>query len=303
MTYLVSIGLFLQPIRRLTAFTQQYQSGMSGFDRFVELMAARPSIVDRPDAKPLTHVKGHIEIREVSFEYEESEAVLHGVSLEIRPGQTVALVGSSGGGKTTLCRLIPRFYDVTSGQILIDGTSVRDIKLEDLRKAIGLVQQDVFLFTGTIKENILYGKPTATDEEVVEAAKNANIHDFIDSLPNKYDTYVGERGVKLSGGQKQRVSIARVFLKNPPILILDEATSSLDTVTERQIQASLARLSEGRTTLVIAHRLSTVQNADLIVVLEEGRIQEMGSHRELLAREGIYAKLYHSQFQQLSEVG
>jgi ATP-binding cassette subfamily B protein len=302
-TYLVSIGLFLQPIRRLTSFTQQYQSGMSGFDRFVELMAVEPDIVDEPNAKPLVSVKGDIEIRNVSFEYNESEAVLRNITLSIHSGQTVALVGSSGGGKTTLCRLIPRFYDVTEGEILIDGLNVKDVKIEDLRRAIGLVQQDVFLFTGTIKENILYGRPTATDEEIIEAAKRANIHDFIESLPMKYDTYVGERGIKLSGGQKQRVSIARVFLKNPPILILDEATSALDTVTERQIQASLAQLSKGRTTLVIAHRLSTVQNADVIVVLEDGRIQEMGTHEQLLASGGIYSTLYRSQFSHLSEVG
>jgi len=294
--YLMFISFFLQPIRRLTAFTQQYQLGMSGFQRFMELMAVEPEIVDSPSPRRIDRVKGRIEIRDVSFEYNENEEVLQNINLTVEPGQTVALVGSSGGGKTTLARLIPRFYDVTSGEILVDGTNIKDVKLEDLRRSIGVVQQDVFLFTGTIRENILYGKPEATETEMIAAARNANIHDFVQSLPYGYDTYVGERGVKLSGGQKQRISIARVFLKDPPVLILDEATSALDTATERQIQRSLAVLSQGRTAIVIAHRLSTIQDADIIVVLEGGRIQEMGSHEELLKANGIYASLYRSQF-------
>lgn len=295
--YLMFVRFFLQPINRLTAFTQQYQQGMTGFERFLELMAVKPSIVDAPDAVELRNVKGSIELRGVSFQYNEKSEVLADINLKIEPGQTVALVGPSGGGKTTLCHLIPRFYDVTSGQILVDGIDVRKIQLASLRKNIGMVQQDVFLFTGTIKENILYGNPSATDEEIVEAAKNARIHDFIMSLPDKYDTYVGERGIKLSGGQKQRVSIARVFLKNPPILILDEATSALDTTTEMEIQEALERLSKDRTTLIIAHRLSTVRHADLIVVVTDGKIREQGTHEQLLKKGGIYSRLYRAQFE------
>ncbi|HHT26272.1 MAG TPA: ABC transporter ATP-binding protein [Firmicutes bacterium] len=295
--YLVSINLFVQPIRQLTAFIQQYQQGMTGFERFLELMAVKPHIQDARNAVQLKEVKGLIEIKDITFEYETSEAVLHGISLTIHPGETVALVGSSGGGKTTLARLIPRFYDVTSGEIRIDGVNIKDIQLESLRSNIGVVQQDVFLFSGSIRENILYGNPNASEEEMIAAAKQANIHDFVESLPDKYESYVGEHGLKLSGGQKQRISIARVFLKNPPILILDEATSALDNVTEKQIQAALDKLAQGRTTIVIAHRLSTIRHADRIVVLEEGVIQEMGSHDELLAANGIYAKLYLSQME------
>lgn len=297
--YLMFIGYFLQPIRRLISFTQQYQQGMAGFGRFVELMEVSPSVTDRPGAKELPSVKGEIELRGVSFHYNEDAEVLQNVSLTIPAGSTVAFVGPSGGGKTTLCHLIPRFYDVVEGQVLIDGHDVRDVTLSSLRQQIGFVQQEVFLFTGTVRENILYGNPSASEEEMIEAAKKAQIHDFIMSLKDGYDTYVGERGVKLSGGQKQRISIARVFLKNPPILILDEATSALDTVTELEIQEALQELAKNRTTLIIAHRLSTIRHADEIVVLTEGQIRERGTHQELLERNGIYAGLHQGQLEQV----
>lgn len=294
--YLLYISLFMQPIRRLTAFVEQYQSGMAGFERFVEIMNIEPDIKDKENAVELKNVEGNIEFKNVGFKYNDKKSILSNLNMKIEKGKTFALVGPSGAGKTTLCNLIPRFYEITEGQILIDNIDIRDVTLKSLRENIGIVQQDVFLFTGTIKENILYGNPNASDEEIMEAAKNASIHDFIMSLPNGYDTYVGERGVKLSGGQKQRISIARVFLKNPPILILDEATSALDNETELMIQASLEKLAKGRTTIVVAHRLSTIKNADKIIVLTEKGIEEQGNHEELMKKHGIYEKLYNTQF-------
>lgn len=294
--YLLYINFFLQPIRKLTNFTQQFQNGMTGFERFVEIMKVKASIADKEDAVTLKEVKGKIEFKNVAFKYSEEKFVLSNINLIINPGETMALVGPSGGGKTTLCQLIPRFYEVTKGEILIDGINVKDVKIKSLRENIGMVQQDIFLFTGTIKENILYGKPGAKDTEVIKAAKNANIHDFILSLPERYDSYIGEKGIKLSGGQKQRISLARAFLKNPAILILDEATSALDSEAEIIIQQALEKLTMGRTVLVIAHRLSTIKNANQIVVLTDEGIKEKGNHDELITRDGLYAKLYNAQF-------
>lgn len=297
LAYTMYISYFMQPIRRMANLMQQLQEGMTGFERFIEVMNIKSDIVDKENALELKDVKGHIQFKDVSFSYNNGEKlVLKNVNIDIKPGETVALVGPSGAGKTTLCHLIPRFYDIDSGAILIDGIDIRDVKLESLRKNIGIVQQDVFLFTGTIKENIAYGDPTKSHEEIIEAAKKASIHDFIMTLPDGYDTYIGEKGVKLSGGQKQRLSIARLFLKNPPILILDEATSSLDNQTEIIIQQSLEELAKGRTTLVIAHRLSTIKNADEIIVLTNDGIEERGSHEELLAKNGLYKELYESQY-------
>ncbi len=292
-TFLLYVANFTEPVKKLINFTEQFQNGYSGYTRFREIMDIEPDIADKKDAAPLKDVKGDVEFRDVSFRYEaNTDKVLDHVSLHVPAGSYVALAGSSGGGKTTLCSLIPRFYDVTSGSVCIDGRDVRDVTLKSLRENIGIVQQDVYLFAGTVMDNILYGKPDATREEVIEAAKNANAHDFIMELPEGYDTDIGQRGVKLSGGQKQRISIARVFLKNPPILIFDEATSALDNESERVVQESLERLAKERTTFVIAHRLSTIRNAQKILVLTENGIEEQGTHEELMALHGVYEKLY-----------
>lgn len=296
-TFLLYINNFTEPVKKLVNFTEQFQNGYSGYERFVEIMNIAPDIKDKEDAKSLDRVQGEIQFEDVSFHYSENkENVLSHVNLDVKPGEYVALVGSSGAGKTTLCSLIPRFYDVTGGAVRLDGIDIRDVKLKDLRRQIGIVQQDVYLFAGTILENIRYGKPEATDEEVVNAAMAANAHEFIMSLPEGYNTDIGQRGVKLSGGQKQRLSIARVFLKNPPILIFDEATSALDNESEKIVQHSLELLAKDRTTFVIAHRLSTIRNAERILVLTEDGIAEEGTHESLLAQGGIYAGLYNMQF-------
>ncbi|WP_457557678.1 ABC transporter ATP-binding protein [Candidatus Harpocratesius sp.] len=297
-TYLLFTGIFVVPIRRLVSFTQIFQSGFAGFMRFGEVMDIKPKITDSHDAKPLENIHGNIEFRNVTFKYkDQAKPVLHNFNLFIEQGKTVALVGPSGVGKTTITHLIPRFYEVDEGQILLDGKNIKSIAIDSLRSNIGFVQQDVIVFYGTIRDNIIYGKPDASEEEIIQAAKLANIHDFIMSLPDGYDSMVGERGVKLSGGQKQRLAIARVFLRNPPILILDEATSSLDTVTELLIQDAILQLAKGRTTIIVAHRLSTIKNADEILVLTDEGIAERGNHDELLKRNGLYTNLYNAQFE------
>lgn len=295
--YALYIGIFVSPIQILVELTEMIQKGLSGFRRFSAIMETEPDIEDAEDARELTNVKGDVNYDHVTFRYNDDEPVLSDVSFSIPAGRSIALVGPSGGGKTTICSLLPRFYELTGGKITIDGKDIKDFTLQSLRKNIGIVQQDVYLFCGTVRENIAYGKPDASDEDIIEAAKNANIHDFIMSLPDGYDTFVGERGTRLSGGQKQRISIARVFLKNPPILILDEATSALDNESERHIQKSLEELSKNRTTITIAHRLSTIRGADEIIVITENGISERGSHDELMKIDGIYAKYYRMQFQ------
>ena len=294
-TFCLYITSFVGPMRKLSGFSELFANGFAGLKRFVEVMRMEPTVMDKPDAKPLENVQGAITVEDVSFAYDGDLDVLRKVDLQVAPGETVAIVGPSGGGKTTLCQLIPRFYDVSSGVIRIDGQDIRDVTQKSIHQNIGIVQQDVFLFADTIFENIRYGKPDATMEEVVEAAKKAEIYEDIMAMPQGFETYVGERGTLLSGGQKQRVAIARIFLKNPPILILDEATSALDSVTEAKIQRAFDALSQGRTTLIIAHRLSTIRAASRIISIADGRITECGSHTELLAQDGIYAKLYKTQ--------
>lgn len=293
--FIIFVNVFMNPIKRLISFVEQYQNGMSGFVRFREIMDEKPES-ERSKAIIAGTLAGEIDFCDLSFAYNDQSPVLNGISLHIPKGKKVALVGPSGVGKTTLCNIIPRFYEITSGSVLIDSIDIRDMTLDSLRENIGIVAQDVFLFTGTIYENIAYGRPSASEDEVRNAAKQAKIHDFIMSLPEGYNTYTGERGVKLSGGQKQRISIARAFLKNPPILIFDEATSALDNATELAIQQSLEQLCKGRTTLIVAHRLSTVKNADEIVVIDDGKIKEKGTHDELMKKNGMYAALYNSQF-------
>ena len=296
-TFLLYINTFTEPVKKLINFTEQFQNGYTGYERFMEMMAINPDIADKPGAAELKNVKGDISFDNVSFHYEENtETVLNHINLEVEAGSYMALVGSSGAGKSTLCSLIPRFYDVTGGAVKIDGQDIRDVTLKSLRSQIGIVQQDVYLFVGTVMDNIRYGRPDATREEVVQAAKCANAHEFIMALPDGYDTDIGQRGVKLSGGQKQRLSIARVFLKNPPILIFDEATSALDNESEKVVQESLEKLAKNRTTFVIAHRLSTIRNAEKILVLTDSGIEEEGTHKQLLEKEGIYARLYSMQF-------
>ena len=295
--FIVSINLFLGPVNTLIRFMEQYQSGVAGFERFVEVLDMKPEM-DRDGAKDVPRLKGEIEFDDVTFAYDGEHDVLKNIDMKIKPGQTFALVGPSGGGKTTICHLIPHFYQVEKGRILLDGMDIRDITMESLRRNIGIVQQDIYLFNASIRDNILYGRLDATEEEVVEAAKRANIHDYIMTLDEGYDTVIGERGVRLSGGQKQRLCIARVFLKNPPMLILDEATSALDNTTEIMIQQALDELCKGRTTLVVAHRLSTIKNADAIAVISDGRILEQGTHDELLQTGGLYSQLYHQQFRE-----
>ncbi|MEA5003739.1 MAG: ABC transporter ATP-binding protein [Christensenella sp.] len=299
--YALYIGIFVAPIDVLINFTEQFQKGYAGFKRFLEIIHTEPDIKEKKNAQPLHNVAGNIEYQDVSFGYDHDSHVFEHIDISIPAGKTVALVGPSGGGKTTFCSLLPRFYDVSKGAVKIDGQDVRDTTLKSLRSTIGIVQQDVYMFGGTIRDNIAYGKPKATDEEIIKAAKDANIHDFIQALPDGYDTSVGERGVRLSGGQKQRIAIARVFLKNPRILILDEATSALDNESERHIQASLEKLSKDRTTIVIAHRLSTIRNADEIIVMSNEGIQERGSHAELIGKNGLYASYYNMQFEGLND--